>query len=77
MFFCILLTVLFILSVDCFSTTFIFQHKRLQTNKCLRMADVDVVFPNNKKTKVAVGSSLKDAAKKAGFYFLRIVWNNF
>jgi hypothetical protein len=32
----------------------------------LQMADVDIVFPNNKKTKAAVGSSLKDAAKKAG-----------
>jgi ferredoxin len=31
------------------------------------MADVEVIFPGNKKTKVAVGSSLKDAAKKAGF----------
>ena len=33
----------------------------------LRMADVEVIFPNNKKVKVATGSSLKDAAKKAGF----------
>ena len=31
------------------------------------MADVEVEFPNKKKVKVASGSSLKDAAKKAGF----------
>eukprot|EP01036_Dinobryon_divergens_P026615 gene26615-35288_t len=31
------------------------------------MADVEVIFPNNKKAKVSVGSSMKDAAKKAGF----------
>lgn len=33
----------------------------------LKMADVEITFPNNKKAKVASGSSLKDAAKKAGF----------
>ena len=33
----------------------------------LSMADVEITFPNNKKTKAAAGSSLKDAAKKAGF----------
>ena len=32
-----------------------------------RMADVEITFPNGKKTKAAAGSSLKDAAKKAGF----------
>lgn len=35
------------------------------------MADVEIVFPNNKKTKVAVGSALKDAAKKAGMIMLQ------
>jgi len=33
----------------------------------LQMADVEVVFPNKKKAKVAEGSPLKDAAKKAGY----------
>jgi hypothetical protein len=33
----------------------------------LQMADVEVTFPNNKKVKVASGSSFKEAAKKAGF----------
>lgn len=33
----------------------------------LNMADVEIVFPNKKKAKVAAGSALKDAAKKAGF----------
>ena len=33
----------------------------------LYMADVEIIFPGNKKTKAATGSSLKDAAKKAGF----------
>ena len=32
-----------------------------------RMADVEITFPNGKKTKAAAGSSLKEAAKKAGF----------
>jgi ferredoxin len=31
------------------------------------MADVEVIFPNNKKVKVPSGSALKEAAKKAGF----------
>eukprot|EP01035_Chromulina_nebulosa_P017827 gene17827-23438_t len=31
------------------------------------MADVEIIFPNNKKVKVASGSTFKDAAKKAGF----------
>ena len=33
----------------------------------LSMADVEITFPNKKKVKAATGSSLKDAAKKAGF----------
>ena len=33
----------------------------------LSMADVEITFPNNKKVKAASGSSLKEAAKKAGF----------
>lgn len=33
----------------------------------LKMADIEVTFPNNKKVKVPSGSALKDAAKKAGF----------
>jgi hypothetical protein len=33
----------------------------------LQMADVEITFPNGKKAKVAAGSALKDAAKKAGF----------
>jgi len=33
----------------------------------LRMADSEITWPNKKKCKVAVGSSMKDAAKKAGF----------
>lgn len=36
-------------------------------NSELRMADVEIVFPNKKKAKAAAGSPLKDAAKKAGF----------
>ena len=31
------------------------------------MADVEVIWPNNKKVVVPSGSSLKEAAKKAGF----------
>ena len=31
------------------------------------MADVELTFPNNRKCTVPAGSSLKDAAKKAGF----------
>jgi hypothetical protein len=33
----------------------------------LQMADVEVTFPNKRKLKVPSGSSMKDAAKKAGF----------
>lgn len=33
----------------------------------LKMAEVEVTFPNKKKVKVSTGSALKDAAKKAGF----------
>jgi ferredoxin len=33
----------------------------------LNMADIEITFPNNKKVKAASGSSLKEAAKKAGF----------
>jgi ferredoxin len=31
------------------------------------MADVELIFPGNKKVKAAAGSSMKDAAKKAGY----------
>ena len=45
-----------------------FHHNRaFQYIVKVQMADVEITFPNNKKTKVAAGSSLKDAAKKAGF----------
>ncbi len=40
--------------------------KGLRT-KPICMADVEVIFPNNKKVKVPSGSALKEAAKKAGF----------
>ena len=30
-------------------------------------AEVEIIFPNNKKIKAASGSSLKDACSKAGF----------
>lgn len=38
----------------------------------LRMADVELLFPNNKKVKAVVGSAMKDAAKKAGLKLLLI-----
>ncbi len=41
-------------------------HHRIMKSSIV-MADVEVIFPNNKKIKVPSGSSLKEAAKKAGF----------
>lgn len=43
-----------------------FRNAKLLTTRHY-MADVEVVFPNKKKVKVSSGSSLKDAANKAGF----------
>lgn len=40
---------------------------RLVSKQKVYMAEVEVIFPNNKKVKVASGSALKEAAKKAGF----------
>jgi ferredoxin len=45
----------------------LFSSMRIISKSHLNMADVEVVFPNNKKVKVATGSSMKDAAKKAGY----------
>jgi hypothetical protein len=56
------MTVAFV-SIEAFT---IRKHSAGLISSKLKMADVEVIFPNNKKTKVAVGSSLKDAAKKAG-----------
>lgn len=48
------------------ANAFIFKTSIITKSK-LQMADVEVTFPNNKKVKVASGSSFKEAAKKAGF----------
>ena len=40
---------------------------RAVSPSALRMADVEITFPNKKKAKVASGSKMSDAAKKAGY----------
>lgn len=59
-----ILALLFLLSIQSFSLPF--SRSVLIRRNVRMMADVEVIFPNNKKAKVSVGSSMKDAAKKAG-----------
>lgn len=59
-----ILALLFLLSIQSFSLPF--SRSVLIRQNVRMMADVEVIFPNNKKAKVSVGSSMKDAAKKAG-----------
>ena len=44
-----------------------FQSPRMISKHRIQMADVEVIFPNNKKVKVPSGSALKEVAKKAGY----------
>jgi hypothetical protein len=60
--FSFVVALLFLISIHSF---FLPSSRSIRQNVRM-MADVEVVFPNNKKAKVAVGSALKDAAKKAG-----------
>ena len=62
--FSFVVALLFLISIHSF---FLPSSRSIISRQNVRMmADVEVVFPNNKKAKVAVGSALKDAAKKAG-----------
>ncbi len=54
----------FFLSVHSFNTI---HFNRIFLRNSLKMANVEIIFPNGKKAVAASGSALKDAAKKAGF----------
>jgi ferredoxin len=63
-----LATVLVVFLIAAVSHSFVFNGAaRTMTRSSLKMADVELVFPNKKKVKVASGSSLADAAKKAKY----------
>ena len=66
MFFATLL-LLFVITVSAFGFKKFHVKSPMLSKSALSMADVEVTWPNNKKCKVAAGSSLKEAAKKAGF----------
>jgi len=50
-----------------FEGTNIFANQRHISRSRIFMADVELVFPGNKKTKASSGSKLKDAAAKAKY----------
>ena len=65
----VLIVCVFVATVDAFTGPAAFGARVASSSSRLH-ADVEIVFPNNKKVKVAGGSAMKDGTNFLLFYFI-------